>query len=84
MPTNCWNTDRMMPIQTIGCSPRALPRIDTPAFFLSVSMARVSSFIVLSRSTAGTRRAKTARASSLRPWLIRKRGDSGTVNDRMP
>ena len=46
MPTNCWNTDRMMPTHTIGWSPNRGPRSDTPAFFWSVTIRCWSSRIV--------------------------------------
>ena len=84
MPTNCWNTDRMMPTQTIPWRPNRGPRSDTPLLFLSAAIACSRSFIVWFRSASGTRRAKMARASSYFPCEMRKRGDSGMVKASTP
>ena len=48
IPTNCWKIDSRMPTQTMGLSPRALPRRSARDSRLAESMVeRISSILRL-------------------------------------
>ncbi|CAM5697507.1 hypothetical protein SALBM311S_11947 [Streptomyces alboniger] len=76
MPTNCWKTERPIPIQTIGLKKKPPPsrslKVDLCSLFMasSISLTRASRSI-LSPSTSS----RISRARSCLPTEIKKRGD---------
>jgi len=57
MPTNCWNTESAIPTQTIGFSPKVLPRrVPVRAACWSLSIELRMSRIARSASSAGHNR----------------------------
>ncbi len=82
MPTSCWNTDRPMPVQTIGSRPNRPPSRSRKRGRWSEAISARISPIRASVSVAGpSTSVSTLRASVRRPAEIRKRGDSGIIED---
>ncbi|CAM5443906.1 hypothetical protein STENM327S_06116 [Streptomyces tendae] len=85
MPTNCWKTDRPIPIQTIGLKKKLPPRRSLKEDFSSRCMACSISVTRASKSTfLPSTSSRIFLARSRLPTEIRKRGDSGMAKDSRP
>ena len=71
MPTNCWNIDKAMPIQTIGNKPNRPPNNVAFLALASSEIALWMSRTAFSTSSAGQSLAKISCASASRPFCIR-------------